>query len=63
MTAPRISDIVAKRVEVLPDCVYRQIGGIRIYRTPTKDILECLYEDGWGNPFWGPVPVVEEPKP
>ncbi len=51
----------APRLETIPDCDHRQRGELRIYRTPSADRLEALYEDGWGNPFWAPLPVVEAP--
>jgi hypothetical protein len=55
----------AYRVTTLPPD-YAPEGKVRIYRERRDggivvDTLEFLYTDGWGKPFWGPVPIVEAP--
>lgn len=57
------------RYDRLPDCAWTQTGNLRVYikREPDgfhENILEMLYEDGNGEPFWAPLPKVEsEPPP
>jgi len=50
------------RFTEMPNCEwYAQGQQIRIFRRPGEpDVLEMLYIDGLGNPFWGPVPIVTE---
>ncbi len=59
----------------MPDCKHHQLGSIRyagypvVHKHPlivqqdtTEYVLEVLFEDGYGNPFWGPIPVVDNPE-
>lgn len=62
---PKITTLIITRHEKLPDCSYRPLQHIRIYRKwHTEnyyiDTLEMLYEDSNKNLVWAPVPVVEE---
>jgi hypothetical protein len=49
--------------KTMPDCGYGVIGPIREVHISLPDgskevILQALYEDGWDNPFWGPIPQI-----
>jgi hypothetical protein len=61
---PKEKDI--PRYTVMPDCEYEPTSRIRIVREVTglpngyaRDVLEMMYMNGFGMPFWGPVPIVE----
>jgi hypothetical protein len=62
--------MAANRHKVMPQCVWRATGVIRAvipaeYPAPYHNpFLEMLYEDGWGRPFWGPLPrLILPPDP
>lgn len=52
----------ADRFDKMPDCTWTCEGVIRLVYTPTNPgFYEMLYRDGWGKPFWGPIPSLRLP--
>ncbi len=54
--------LLAPRHTKMPACSWQALGIIRAvipheYPQPYNNpFLEMLYIDGWGKPFWGPLP-------
>lgn len=63
MTDQNEADILrANRHKKMPHCSWRCLGIVRgVIRADGSPYLEMLYEDGWGKPFWGPLPIFHEP--